>query len=86
MRTASDACGAHLLQFRWHRFNGGGLTAFAMLAESHISAHTWPEYGFVAFDIFTCGHDTDPHIACSALQQFYPPEQLDVRELLRGSH
>lgn len=84
IRAAIHACGARLLQFRSHTFDGGGLTAFAMLAESHISAHTWPEHGFVAFDIFTCGPDADPHLACAELQHFYPPEQLQVREILRG--
>jgi len=84
IRAAADACGATLLQYHSQGFSGGGLTAFAMLAESHISSHTWPEHEFAAFDVFTCGPHTDPHLACRVLEQFYLPRRIEVRDITRG--
>ena len=54
-----------------------------MLGESHISVHTWPELGFAAFDIFTCGN-TDPEAAIAVLTATFEPERIAVREILRG--
>jgi S-adenosylmethionine decarboxylase len=84
IKAAISACGATLMQYRSQRFDGGGLTAFAMLAESHISSHTWPEHGFAAFDIFTCGSTTDPHRARQVLEQYYQPLRIEVRDIVRG--
>ncbi len=56
MRAAVDAAGATLLHIHLHHFGPGcGVSGVAVLAESHISVHTWPERGFAAFDIFMCG-------------------------------
>ncbi len=53
---SAEAAGATVLKIEGHKFGDkAGVTAFAMLAESHISVHTWPENGFAAFDIFMCG-------------------------------
>jgi S-adenosylmethionine decarboxylase len=60
--AAAGAAGAVLLELRLHSFGvGQGVTGVAMLAESHISIHTWPEYGSACVDIFMCGqrHDLD---------------------------
>ena len=60
--AAATAAGATLLQVRLHAFGPGqGVTGVAMLAESHISIHTWPEYGSACVDLFMCGrsHDLD---------------------------
>ncbi len=84
IKAAVEACGAHLIQYRSHTFDGGGLTAFAMLAESHLSVHTWPELGFAAFDIFTCGPNTDPHRARRVIEEFYPPQRIELRDIKRG--
>ncbi|UZK65415.1 adenosylmethionine decarboxylase [Sphingomonas sp. M1-B02] len=66
---AATAAGATLLQVRLHSFGSGmGVTGVAMLAESHISIHTWPEYGTACIDIFLCGrkHDLDAGLATIA--------------------
>jgi S-adenosylmethionine decarboxylase len=51
-----------------HRFDPQGVTGLALLAESHISIHTWPESGYAAVDVFTCGDHTMPERACQVLQ------------------
>lgn len=64
---AAELAGATLIDVKTHAFDPQGVTGFALLAESHISIHTWPEYGFAAIDAFTCGDTTDPELACNYL-------------------
>jgi S-adenosylmethionine decarboxylase len=47
----------HIMGFKFHKFKPIGLSGFAILAESHIAIHTWPEYKFVSVDVFTCGNN-----------------------------
>lgn len=65
--TAARRAGATLLQLLIHRFQPQGVTGLALLAESHISIHTWPETAYAAVDVFTCGDHTMPERACQAL-------------------
>jgi len=83
VREASEAARVTLIDLRWHAFSPHGLTLFALLKESHISVHTWPERGYVAVDIFTCGAG-DPHAALEVLERRFQPEDSTVREILRG--
>ena len=80
LRTAADACGATLLHIHLHQFTGGGV---AVLAESHISVHTWPERNFAAFDVFMCGK-CDPMDALPILRAFFEPSEVLVDENQRG--
>jgi S-adenosylmethionine decarboxylase len=64
---AVQEAGATLLQLISHRFSPQGVTALALLAESHLSIHTWPESGYAAVDVFTCGDHTMPERACRRL-------------------
>lgn len=64
LTEAVELAGAHLITLKAHKFNPQGLTAFAILAESHVSIHTWPEINFAAVDFFTCGEHTKPEEAC----------------------
>ncbi|TGX53520.1 adenosylmethionine decarboxylase [Sphingomonas gei] len=67
---AAAAAGATLLQVRLHSFGSGqGVTGVAMLAESHISIHTWPEYSSACVDIFMCGRSHDLDAALDAIMQ-----------------
>ena len=65
--TAAKRAGATLLNLITHRFQPQGVTGLALLAESHISIHTWPESGYAAVDVFTCGDHTMPEKACQVL-------------------
>jgi S-adenosylmethionine decarboxylase len=65
--TAARRAGATLLHLITHRFEPQGVTGLALLAESHISIHTWPESGYAAVDVFTCGDHTMPEKACQVL-------------------
>ncbi len=65
--TAAKRAGATLLHLVTHRFDPQGVTGLALLAESHISIHTWPESGYAAVDVFTCGDHTMPERACAVL-------------------
>lgn len=84
MRRAVDVAGATLLHIHLHRFgDGGGVTGVAVLAESHISVHTWPERGFAAFDVFMCG-GCRPDLAAEALRSALEPERSEMTVERRG--
>ncbi len=84
MRDAVDAAGATLLHIHLHHFTpSGGISGVAVLAESHISVHSWPERDFAAFDIFMCG-DARPEMAIPVLKQAFAPGRMEVRDLMRG--
>lgn len=67
--TAAQLAGATLLNLITHHFEPQGVTGLALLAESHISIHTWPESGYAAVDVFTCGDHTMPERACQVLAE-----------------
>jgi S-adenosylmethionine decarboxylase len=84
LRDCVAASGASLLHIHLHRFTpNGGVSGVAVLAESHISVHTWPEWGYAAFDVFMCG-DTDPHRTVEVLKRAFRPGRISVSEHLRG--
>lgn len=84
LRACASAAGATILHVHVHRFTpGGGISGVAVLAESHISVHTWPEWGFAAFDIFMCGA-TRPEDAVPVLRQAFAPTRLEEHTYLRG--
>lgn len=83
-RECIQACEATLLHIHLHHFTpNGGISGVAVLAESHISVHTWPERGYAAFDIFMCG-DAKPEKAIPVLRDAFRPTRLSVSEELRG--
>ena len=83
LRDAAMAAGAQLLDIRIHQFAPQGVTGVALLAESHITVHTWPEKGFAAFDAFMCG-DADPLAVVDVLAKVFQTTDIDVRSLSRG--
>ena len=84
LRNAAHASGATILHSHLHHFSpSGGVSGVVILAESHISIHTWPERDFAAIDIFMCG-DCDPLLAIPVLKEGFKSETLDVNEIRRG--
>lgn len=83
LRDCVDACGATLLHIHTHKFTPQGVSGVAVLAESHISVHTWPEIGYGAFDVFMCG-EAEPRRAIEVLRRAFDAEEVRVKELLRG--
>ncbi|MCC6020550.1 MAG: adenosylmethionine decarboxylase [Thermoproteaceae archaeon] len=70
---------ATLLSVSYYKFgNGGGLSVFALIAESHISVHTWPEYYFATVDVYTCGASTDPRAAFDYIASRLKPRRVEV--------
>jgi S-adenosylmethionine decarboxylase len=69
IRKAIKAAKSTLLNLSHHKFDPQGVTAIALLAESHISIHTWPEKGYAAVDCFTCGSHTMPEVACEVIRK-----------------
>jgi len=71
-----------VLDLKVHRFEPQGVTAFALLSESHLSIHTWPEHGYAAVDLFTCGGN--PWAALESLKASLDADRVEVRTLERG--
>lgn len=82
-RECVDVCGATLLHIHTHKFSPQGVSGVAVLAESHISVHTWPEIGYGAFDVFMCG-EAQPWKAIEVLRRTFNAGEVRVKELLRG--
>jgi S-adenosylmethionine decarboxylase len=84
LRTGAIAAGATILHGHFHTFTpNGGVSGVLVLAESHISIHTWPERGYAAVDIFMCGA-CEPAHAVPAMQAAFRPGRVDLHELRRG--
>ena len=84
LRQCVEACGATLLHLHLHHFTPNfGVSGVAVLAESHISIHTWPEHDYAALDVFMCG-DTRPEKAIDILRNGFAADDVRVKELLRG--
>jgi S-adenosylmethionine decarboxylase len=85
LRAAVACAGATLLDFRLHRFGEGqGVTAVALLAESHISIHSWPEHDYAAVDIFLCGQNHDLCAATDALVTGFQARRHTIQSIARG--
>ncbi|WP_375256845.1 adenosylmethionine decarboxylase [Citreimonas sp.] len=82
-RDCVETCGATLLHIHTHKFSPQGVSGVAVLAESHISVHTWPEIGYGAFDVFMCG-DARPWRAVGVLAAAFEIDDVRVREIKRG--
>lgn len=83
MRDCVEAAGATLLHIHLHRFSPEGVSGVAVLAESHISVHTWPEADYAAFDVFMCG-DAQPEVCVDILREAFSAKRVAVHEELRG--
>lgn len=84
LRQAAKLSGSTLLGETAHRFEPQGVTALGLLAESHISVHTWPELGYAAADVFTCGTECKPERACEYLVKALQAGRHELRHIERG--
>ena len=83
LRRCVDAAKATLLHIHLHHFQPSGVSGVAVLAESHISIHTWPEVGYAALDVFMCG-SANPDACIPVLREAFSAKRVGVNELLRG--
>ena len=83
LKEAALLCGATILHTKFHKFSPQGLTGYILLAESHISIHTWPEHGYAAVDVFTCGlMNTEKAVHYLAKQ--FQAQRIESRKIIRG--
>jgi S-adenosylmethionine decarboxylase len=85
MKSAAHDVGATVIDEHWHLFGKGyGITGVLLLSESHMSIHTWPEYGYAAVDIFMCG-ECDAALTVTPITQFFKTKEYKVINLIRGN-
>ena len=85
LRSGAYAAGATILHSHFHSFGPQqGVTGVLLLAESHISIHTWPEFGFAAADIFMCGA-AEPELALEVIERALRPVSRIVKTIERGA-
>jgi S-adenosylmethionine decarboxylase len=83
LRHCVEAANATLLHIHVHHFRPNGVSGVAVLAESHISIHTWPDAGYAALDVFMCGK-ASPDACIPVLREAFKAERVEVSEILRG--
>ena len=81
---AADKCGATILGESFHQFNPQGVSGVVVIAESHLVIHTWPEYGYAAVDIFTCGDSVQAEKAAELLIEKLGSNNHSIIEMRRG--
>src|SRR4030043_621666 len=69
------------LEILVHKFRPQGLTGIVLLAESHIAIHTWPEFKYVAVDIYTCGNKANPMKALGYIKEQFRPKKFEIKKL-----
>lgn len=84
MVEAALECGATIVQKCFHMFNPYGVSGVVIIAESHLAIHTWPELGYAAVDLFTCGDKCDPKVSYEYLRKMFHSKNASYTELKRG--
>jgi S-adenosylmethionine decarboxylase proenzyme len=84
IKECFDQANISLLNISWHNFdNNGAFTAIYLLSESHLSIHTWPEYNYIALDVFTCGN-SDTQLIVDKVINYFKPKYTNINNLERG--
>jgi S-adenosylmethionine decarboxylase len=81
---AAEIAGAQVWSISFNRFPPQGVSGVVVISESHISTHTWPEYGYVALDIYTCGKNVDPEKAVVFAVEAFESSTSHITEITRG--
>ena len=84
MLEATRRSGATIISDDFHTFSPHGVSGVVVIAESHVTVHTWPEFGYAAIDIFTCGETIDPWAVMRYLEAEFGAESVSSMELKRG--
>ena len=84
MLEAALECGATVVQKCFHLFNPHGVSGVVIISESHLAIHTWPELGYAAVDLFTCGEQCDPKVAYEFLKKRFNSKDASYSQLNRG--
>ncbi len=84
MLEATREAGAKIVSYTFHKFNPHGVSGVVVIAESHLSIHTWPEYGYAAVDVYTCGEDVFPQRAVKYLKEYLKAKKATSIEMTRG--
>lgn len=84
MVEAALEAGAEVREVAFHKFSPQGVSGVVVISESHLAIHTWPEVGYAAIDIFTCGDKVDPWDAYEHLVAKFQPESVSATEVRRG--
>jgi S-adenosylmethionine decarboxylase len=83
MLRAARATKTTVLQSMFHTFDSKGVTGVVLIAQSHLSVHTWPEYGYASVDVYACGGKADPWSAIDVLLEGFKGRKVDAREFRR---
>lgn len=83
LKECAIVSGATVLHSYMHKFEPQGVSGVVVLAESHISIHTWPERGYASLDVYMCG-EADPYKGLNVLKSFFKPHQVQISEHKRG--
>lgn len=83
---AAEVARASVISAHFHHFSPTGVSGVVIIQESHLTIHTWPEYGYAAVDFFTCGDDVDPEGAKQWLARQLDAREAASREMLRGAN
>lgn len=84
MKNAAIEANATIVQSVFHMFNPWGVSGAVIIQESHLTIHTWPEYGYAAVDLFTCGDSVNPWVAFDYLGKTLKCEKSETTEVPRG--
>lgn len=84
MVSAALKSGAEVREVAFHKFSPQGVSGVVVISESHLAIHTWPEYGYAAVDVFTCGDQVDPWIACDYINEAFGAKNVTANEVKRG--
>ncbi|AEE96850.1 adenosylmethionine decarboxylase [Mahella australiensis] len=84
MVQAAIEAGAEIREVAFHKFSPQGVSGVVVISESHLAIHTWPEFGYAAVDVFTCGTRVNPWDACNYLTEKFRAEHMTATEVKRG--
>ncbi len=84
MVNAALEAGAEVREYVFHKFSPQGVSGVVVISESHLTIHTWPELGYAAVDVFTCGDTVDPWDACNYLTNSLNAQEIKATETIRG--